>query len=91
MAAINRCRCLRLELPREKELQRLVNSAWQGYLDFICRKIAGRLGSKIRRKMDRCLEFDPNDKEHYGWMKANPRKIGMKTLLIETKRLQYVN
>lgn len=41
--------------------------------------------------MDQCLDFDPNDKERYGWMKANPRKVGMKTLLQEIKRLQFVN
>jgi hypothetical protein len=90
-AAIYRCRHLRLELPREKELQRLVNSAWQQYLSIVCREISERLGQKIRIKMDQCLDFDPDDKEHYGWMKANPRKIGMKTLLLEIKRLQFVN
>jgi hypothetical protein len=82
IAAIHRCRHLRLELPKEKELQRLVNSAWQQYLSLVCREISDRLGPKIREKMGRCLELDPNDKERYGWMKANPRKIGMKTLLV---------
>jgi len=90
-AAIHRCRHLRLELPREKELQRLVNSAWQQYLSIVCREISERLGPKPRKKMDQCLDFDPNDKERYGWMKANPRKIGMKTLFREIKRLQFVN
>ena len=90
-AAIHRCRHLRLELPKEKELQRLVNSAWQQYLSAICRKISERLGLKIRKKMDKCLVLDPNDKERYGWMKVNPRKIGIKTLLLEIKRLQFVN
>ena len=91
VAAIYRCRHLRLELPREKELQRLVNSAWQQYLSIVCREISESLGSKIRIKMDQCLDFDPDDKERYGWIKANPRKIGMKTLLLEIKRLQFVN
>ncbi len=61
-AAIHRCRHLRLELPREKELQRLVNSAWQQYLSIVCRKISESLGSKIRIKMDQCLDFDPDHK-----------------------------
>lgn len=90
-AAIHRYRHLRLELPKEKELQRLVNSAWQQYLSTVCREISERLGPKIRKKMDQCLDFDPNDKERYGWMKANPRKIGMKTLFREIKRLKSVN
>ena len=38
-AAINRCRRLRLELPKEKEFRRLVHSAWQQYLDITCRII----------------------------------------------------
>jgi hypothetical protein len=37
-AAIQRCRHLRIELPVEKELQRLVSSAWQRYLNIICQK-----------------------------------------------------
>ena len=91
VAAIQRCRLLHLELPREKELLRLVNSTWQQYLSITCREISEHLGPEIREKMDQCLDFDPNDKERYGWMKANPRKIGMKTLLHEIKRLQFVN
>jgi TnpA family transposase len=90
-AAIRRCRHLRLELPREKELQRLVNSAWRQYLSIVCREISERLGQKIQKKMDHFLDFDPDDKERYGWMKANPRKIGIKTLMSEIKRLQFVN
>ena len=91
VAAIHRCRHLRLELPREKELQRLVNSAWQQYLSLTCQTITDRLGPTIREIMDRGLDFDSDDKEAYSWMTANPRKIGIKTLLFEIKRLQIVN
>lgn len=90
-AAIQRCRDLRLELPVEKELRKYVNSAWQQYLDKTCQKISQRLDPEIREKMDKCLAFDPKDKERYEWINANPRKFGMKTLLCEIRRLQFIN
>ncbi len=90
-AAIQRCRSRRLELPVENELRRFVNSAWQHYLDITCQRISKCLGPEIREKMDKCLDFDPKDKERYEWIQANPRKFGMKTLLCEIRRLQFVN
>lgn len=90
-SAVQRCRHIRMELPVEKELQRFVNSAWQQYLDITCQKISGRLGPEIREKMDKCLDFDPKDKERYEWIQVNPRKFGMKTLLGEIRRLQFIN
>jgi len=90
-AAIQRCRHLRIELPTEKELQKFVNSAWQQYMSITCQKISERLGPEIREKMDKCLDLDPKDKEGYEWMQANPRKFGMKTLLSEIRRLEFVN
>lgn len=90
-SAIQRCRSLCIELPTEKELRKHVNSAWQQYLDKACEKISQRLGPEIMDKMDKCLDFDPKDKERYDWIKASPRKFGMKTLLCEIRRLQFIN
>lgn len=90
-AAIQRYRNLRLELPVENELRKFVNSAWQQYLDMTCQTISQRLSPEIMEKMDKCLDFDPKDKERYEWIKTNPRKFGMKTLLCEIRRLQFIN
>ena len=90
-AAILKYRELCIELPMEKELQRVVNSAWQQYLDLTCQKISELLTPQIQEKMDQCLNPAPNDKDDYEWMKANPGKFGMKSLLREVKRLQFVN
>ncbi len=90
-AAVRRCRHLRLEMPKEKKFRRLVNSAWQQFLEITCRNISERLGPDIQQKIDKCLDFDPKDKERHEWMKAKTRKLGLKTLLLEVKRLQYVN
>jgi TnpA family transposase len=90
-AAIQRCRLLHLELPMEKELQRLVNSAWQQYLNITCQKITERLAPETREKMDQCLNPEANENDRYEWMKANPGKFGMKSLLRDIKRLQFVN
>lgn len=69
----------------------MVSSAWQQYLNLTCQGIADRLEPEIQKKMDLCLSVDPRDKERFRWMKANPGKIGIKTLLREINRLQFVN
>ena len=90
-AAIRRCRSLKIELPTEKELQRLVSSSWQQYLNQTCQTIAQRLEPSIREQMDQCLDIDLRDRERYNWMKGKPGKMGMKTLLQEIRRLRFVN
>lgn len=90
-AAIERCRGLHVELPAEKELQRLVGSAWHEYLSRTCRKISERLSPEIRERMDRCLNTGHDEKDRYEWMKAKPGKFGMKSLLGEVERLRFIS
>lgn len=91
VAAIQRCRHLRIELPTEPELQRLVSSAWQQYFNLMCQKVAERIPSEIREKMDQCLSASQDEKDRYEWMKAKPGKFGMKSILLEIKRIQFIN
>ena len=89
-SVIQRCRELHIELPKELELQRLVNSAWQKYLSIICENISKNLGPRFYKKIDDCLEKDSNGINRYTWMKSNPGKHGIKTLFNEIERLKYV-
>ena len=89
-AAIRRCRELYLELPTEKELYRLVNSAWWQFQNNICQEIAGRIGPEIRQKIDQCLEADQPGTDRYAWMKATPGKSGLKCILREVERLRFI-
>ena len=89
-SAIQQCRQLRLELPAEKEFRRLVNSAWQQFLNGISQKITDRLSPEILEKMDRCLDTAPAETERYEWLKAHPGKFGMKSLKLEIKRLEFI-
>jgi len=72
-ALIQRCRQLKVELPTEKELYRLVGSAWWQFQNNICELIARRLSPEIRQKMDLCLECDKPETDRYEWLKATPR------------------
>ncbi len=89
-SAIQRSRHLRLELPTEKEFRRLVNSAWQQFLNNISQKITDRLPPEILEKMDRCLDTAPQETGRYEWLKARPGKSGMKSLKREIKRLEFI-
>ncbi len=90
IAAVQRCKKLRFELPKEKPLQRSVHSLWQEYYNSVCQKISERLNPEMKTKIDDILEVDPDDKVRYGWMTGTPRKTGIKTLLLEIDRLQFV-
>lgn len=90
-AAVHRCRSLKIELPSEKELQRLVRSSWRQYLSKTCKTISDHLESSIREKMNRCLDADPQGKRRYNWMKGKPGKMGLKTLNREIRRLRFFN
>ena len=89
-AVIQKCRRLKLELPAEKELYRLVGSAWWQFQNNICEQIAGRLGPEIRQKMDQCLEGDKTEMDRYEWMKNTPGKSGLKCILREIERLRSI-
>lgn len=90
VAVMQRCRQIKLELPTEKELYRLVGSAWWQFQSNICEKIANRLSPEIRQKMDQCLEGDKPETDRYEWMKANPGKSGLKCILREIERLRFI-
>jgi hypothetical protein len=90
-AAIDRCRQLRLELPTEKKLQRIVSSAWQQYLNATCQMITDRLSPEQKERINNCLKSEVNARDSYEGIKKNPGKFGLKTLLNEISRLQIIN
>lgn len=89
-AAIKQCRHLRIELPTEKEVQKLINSAWRQYLDVICQRISHALSLDNKKSIGRCLNQEIESNDRYEWMKANTGKFGIKNLLNEIKRLQFI-
>ncbi|MGD9202151.1 MAG: Tn3 family transposase [Chitinispirillia bacterium] len=91
LEAIKRLRALHLELPTEKELRRIINSAWYKYFTITCQKITERLNPEIRERIDICLNTDSHEHNSYKWLKGNPGKFGLKSILREVNRRSFID
>lgn len=90
VVAVNRCKFSHFELPSEKELLRLINSTRHTFLQTVCQKIAHRINRKTKTKINKCLDPKDSKANLYRWLKLKPGRLGMKTILEEVEKLQYV-
>ncbi|MFC1833731.1 DUF4158 domain-containing protein [Thermodesulfobacteriota bacterium] len=89
-AAVQRCRDCRLELPREKELRRLVHSARKKFFQDLYQGVSSRMDPSIRSQIEACIEQSETGTTPYDWMKSPPGQLGMKTILEEVKKLRFI-
>jgi len=54
-SAVQRFRSLRIELPSDKELQRIVNSSLNGFFSDVHSKLAQKLDGQVRKNIDQLL------------------------------------
>ncbi|UJB73317.1 DUF4158 domain-containing protein (plasmid) [Acaryochloris sp. 'Moss Beach'] len=94
--AYQQLRHLKLEPPSPKELTRLIGSATNQHEREFCRTIAGQLPIQTRKKMDDLLKTDSlrNGEENqyrpseFNRLKADPGRLGLKSLLQEIEKLR---
>ena len=89
-ASIRQCRLQSIELPKEKELIRLVNSALSRFFNTTYQKISGRIAPEIKGKMDACLQSGEVETSTYDWMKSKAGRLGMRNVLEEIDKLAWV-
>ncbi len=87
--AIHRLRSLCIELPSEKELIRLVNSALNGFFLDVHLKVAQQLDESIKRNLDGLLGV-PEDESFstFEKVKVPPGTVGVKSMQKEVQKLQ---
>ena len=88
-AAIKFCRKNSIDLPSEKELIKTINSSKKDFLDELYTNITKKLDDDIIKKMDECISSN-SETEGFNWFKKPPGKLGMKTILKEISKLQYL-
>jgi TnpA family transposase len=90
-SAVDRLRSLRVELPAEGELQRLVNSALNGFFQDIQRHICDALAAEVRTRIDALLTV-PESAAISGFeeLKADPGKLGVNNLQVEIRKLTNI-
>ena len=89
--ACQRLRSLRVELPIEAELQRIVNAALSGFFHDVHRRIAEAIPAEIRSRMDNLLVI-PAEGGASGFeaLKHDPGKPGVENLQAELDRLRAI-
>ena len=90
-AACERLRDLRVELPAEGELQRVVNSALNGFFHDIQQRISESLSAEVRTRIDDLLVV-PDEAVVSGFeeLKSDPGKPGVDNLQIEVRKLTII-
>ena len=90
-SACERLRSLRVELPAEGELERVVNAALNGFFQDIHRRISDELASDVRAGIDALL-VAPELAAVSGFegLKADPGKAGVDNLQAEIEKLTRI-
>lgn len=89
--AVQRLRFLRIELPSERELQRVVNAALTGFFSDVHHKITRRLGIEVHKKMDQLLIVPEGESiSPFEKLKASAGPSGLKSLRNEITKLQQL-
>jgi len=84
------CRDRRVDLPAKKELQRLVRSARNRFFQDLYQHVLDEMSYESLSQMERCSEPMDSGQTLYDWMKSPPGKLGMKTILEEIKKLEFI-
>ncbi|MGH9454560.1 MAG: Tn3 family transposase, partial [Terriglobia bacterium] len=86
--ASHRLRQLRVEVPAESELRRLVAAALNGYFQDLHRRIANGLSREVCGKLDHLLVVPSGESlSTFEKLKLEPGKPGVKTLQTEINKL----
>jgi hypothetical protein len=88
--AVYKCRERRIELPSEKELQRIVNSARSNFFSNVYQTISDRISPEIRNRMTACFQPDESDTASYDWIKTKAGRLGINNLLEEINKLNSI-
>jgi len=87
--ALERLRGLRIELPAEKELRRIVNAALSGFFQDVYHQITEQLSSLIRENADKLLIVPTGESvSYFDKLKEDPDRAGLKSLTHEISKLQ---
>ena len=86
-----------VELPSVKELTRLINSASRAHEQEFCRSISAKISTEARSRINALLNTETELEEEaqfrqsdFNRLKADPGRLGLKSLLAEIHKLQSI-
>ena len=81
----------RMELPTEKKMLRLVNSTYQQYINQLIELLSARIKPELKIFLNTLLEKNKKSIFPFSWIKSNPGKLGIKSILNEIEKLNILN
>ncbi len=106
IAAAERLRHLKIELPTPERLQRIVRSAIRRFEDNFCDQTAKQLSTSVRSQLDKLLETAPSDSDSssakdtdstthnspspLAILKSDPGRLGLDSLISEAAKLKQL-
>ncbi len=90
-AAIKRLKNLKIELPSEKELQKLTTAAWNGFFQNIYHKTEEQLSIKQKQQLDDLLiVVEQESFSNFDKLKSVASKPGVENLVKEAAKLNQI-
>ncbi len=77
------------EFPAKTEFDRLVRSAFNQFERNLHNTITAALSPDSKKRIERCLE-GANGAPDFSSLKADPGRVGLESVLIETDKLQFI-
>ncbi len=88
--SISQFRASLIELPTQKEFERLIGSVWNDAHKKFYITVFSQIDLKQRERIDLLLS-SKEAKKNYTWLKSPARKMGMKTLLSEIEKRSFID
>ena len=82
---------IKMELPTETELTRLVNSLYNYFFKELTNVFYNKMSTQLRQSLNDLLNKDENKTYPFDWLKSNSGKLGIKNILNELDKLTILN
>jgi hypothetical protein len=76
--------------PTEKVLSRTISTALSRFENGLFNKVASLLGHGTTEMFDSCLETAPGDNGSFSWLRSDPGRVGLATVLDELEKLAFI-
>lgn len=80
----------KLSAPTENVLSRTISTALSQFENGLTNEVASLLGRGTTEMYDRCLKTGPYEKPSFTWLRSDPGRVGLATILDELEKLVFI-
>lgn len=80
----------KLAAPTDKVLSRTISTALSKFENKLFHQISALVGRGTTEMLGRCLNTDPREKGSFIWLRSDPGRVGLATVLDELEKLAFI-